>query len=95
MEPNYAGYDFSNRQVVQNEFNCIDLCHKNPTCVLAVHYPDNGTCVLQNSLNIFDGMFHSEDSSIYNLFLDFYETSIDNLVPNSYYNMKLRGIILA
>jgi hypothetical protein len=92
MEPNYAGSDFSNRQVVENEFNCIDLCHINPTCVLAVHYPDNGTCILQDNLNVFDGMFHSEDSSIYNLFLDFYESSIDNLLPNNYYSMKLKGL---
>lgn len=92
MEPNYAGQDFSNRQYVQTEFNCIDLCHTDPLCVLAVYYPNNDTCVLQNNVNIFDGMFHSEDSTIINLFLDFNQYTINNLLPNTYYRMKLKGI---
>ena len=68
MIPNYAGLDYSKRQNTDTDFNCIELCHNDSSCVLAVYYPNNSTCVLQSNVNIFDGMFHSDDSIIFNLF---------------------------
>ena len=68
MEPNYAGKDFSNIKQAGVENACIQLCFIEPTCVLAVYYPNNSTCALQSSVNIFDGMFHSENCLVYNLY---------------------------